>query len=553
MVIQNFIIIFFTYFLIIFSSIGYGKFIKKILFKNQISEGYLGLFGIFFIITYSYISNFFYSHGLTHNVTLLCLGIFFYLFFNNKNKDFILTFTIFLILFVALIIMKTHDDFPYYHFPYTYHLTQNKLMFGIGNFNHGFRTPSSIFYLNSIFYLPYINYFFFHMGSILIMGFVNIILLKKLFDYEYKKTNFLLFFILFSLLFINIFFYRIGEHGTDRSAQILVFLFVVELSILLSLKKLEEIIFTKILLLSILIISLKAFYILYLSYFTIVFIYFLKISSLNKIVLFLKNLRFIYFFLILFFLVLFTNFANTGCLLYPVKFSCFDTSWSIPIDEVTKMNDWYEQWSKGGATPNFRVDNPEEYIQKFNWLSNWIDVYFFNKVSDFLLSLIFLCIIFFISFYKNDKEKIFIKKEFMYLYLLSILLFFEWLYNHPALRYGGYVLISLLIFLPISFLLNSFIQNKKKMYLRIKFLLVLCLIIFFGRNLDRINNEITKYKFKPFIDNNFRITDNHFRIKSSMEKIITNYQICKKQNIICNKDLSPNVEIINNRYYFSTK
>ena len=38
---------------------------------------------------------------------------------------------------------------------------------------------------------------------------------------------------------------------------------------------------------------------------------------------------------------------------------------------------------KGGATPNFRVDNPEAYIQKFNWLGNWIDVYFFNKVSDF--------------------------------------------------------------------------------------------------------------------------------------------------------------------------
>ena len=33
--------------------------------------------------------------------------------------------------------------------------------FGLGNFNHGFRTPSSIFYLNSLFYLPVIKYYFF--------------------------------------------------------------------------------------------------------------------------------------------------------------------------------------------------------------------------------------------------------------------------------------------------------------------------------------------------------------------------------------------------------
>ena len=30
------------------------------------------------------------------------------------------------------------------------------------------------------------------------------------------------------------------------------------------------------------------------------------------------------------------------------------------------------------------------------------------------------------------------------------LLFAEWFYNHPALRYGGYPLIALLLFLPIA-------------------------------------------------------------------------------------------------------
>ena len=29
---------------------------------------------------------------------------------------------------------------------------ENKLQFGLGHFNHGFKTHSSIFYLNSLFY-----------------------------------------------------------------------------------------------------------------------------------------------------------------------------------------------------------------------------------------------------------------------------------------------------------------------------------------------------------------------------------------------------------------
>ena len=93
---------------------------------------------------------------------------------------------------------------------------------------------------------------------------------------------------------------------------------------------------------------------------------------------------------------MFINFSNSGCLVYPVYFTCFEhISWSIPIEQVKAMNLWYEQWSKAGATPNFRIDNPEQYIQKFNWVSNWIEKYFFNKVSDFVLGLLVVGIIYY--------------------------------------------------------------------------------------------------------------------------------------------------------------
>ena len=173
-----------------------------------------------------------------------------------------------LILFVGILIFKNHDDFIYYHFPYTYLLTQNDLIIGLGNLGHGFRTQSSMFYLNSLFYLPYVDYYLFNLGAILILCFSNLILLKKiLFDTNFynKKLDdrFYRYLSLFFFVFINIFFYRISEHGTDRSAQILVLVLFVEVIYLINMDKIFNKDIIIIYLILGLIISLKAFYILY--------------------------------------------------------------------------------------------------------------------------------------------------------------------------------------------------------------------------------------------------------------------------------------------------
>ena len=69
------------------------------------------------------------------------------------------------------------------------------------------------------------------------------------------------------------------------------------------------------------------------------------------------------------------------------------------------MRIWYELWAKGGANPLFVVDNRIAYISKLNWLSNWIDIYFFNKVLDYILGLLLLFIIFFSVFYSKKLKK----------------------------------------------------------------------------------------------------------------------------------------------------
>ena len=164
------------------------------------------------------------------------------------------------------------------------------------------------------------------------------------------------------------------------------------------------------------------------------------------------------------------------------------------FNEAKSSNDWYEQWAKAGAGPNHLVDNPENYIKGFNWLANWIDMYFFNKVSDFIIGLLILLLIVNFTFKSKNKNNIKIKKQNYLVYSIIIILFFEWFYNHPSLRYGGFSLIALILFMPFSIYISKFISIK---YFKEKiiFLIVLSLVIFVGRNVNRIHYEVKKYNY----------------------------------------------------------
>lgn len=523
------------YFLIINSVIGYGYLTIKLsnLENKYLGYGYLGLCGVFFLIFLSYFTHFFIAHNYIHNSIVLVVGLFFFIYYYSKDKEKIKIIKLnifFLILFISILIYKSHDDFSYYHFPYIYHLTQNNLFLGIGNFNHGFRTQSSIFYLNSLFYLPFFKYFLFQVGAALIMGFSCFSILeliqKKILDKNYDRIFYLT---LFSFIFILIFFYRIAEHGSDRSAQILVFLLIIELFLVINFFDYAKENFSKILIILSLIISLKAFYILYLIFVTPIIYYFIKKKKIKLFFLIFKNPLF-YLSILIFNFVLMTNFFNTGCVIYPVSFSCLDIySWSIPLSEVHLMNDWYEQWSKAGAGPNFRVDNPEQYIQNFNWLSNWIDKYFFTKVSDFIFGILLVIIILFFLFYSESKQNIkyYIGEKFIY--ILLIILFMEWFYNHPSLRYGGYSLLCLLFFLPASYLLGTKLPNGK-IQIKTYTLIFLTLLIFFSRNIDRIINENQKYNYNPFEDISYKVDESYFTIQERFKNII---RICNEKKMDC--------------------
>ena len=550
----NIIIIYFSYIFLSFSVIGYGNLFSNLIFKKKLNYGFLGLLGIFILILYSYLSHFFYPHNALHNLIFMFLG-FVSFFFNTKKNFFeiLLTLLIFSILFISIIIFKTHDDFPYYHFGYSHYLTQSSLTIGIGMFNHGFRTPSAIFYLNSLFYLPLIKYYFFHLPAILILGYANIVFICNL-KKNFKKNNINLvsYFILLSILFINIFFYRISEHGTDRSAQILLLVVVAELLAFILIGEIKNEKLSKIFLLIALIVSFKAFYVLYVVLLIPIILILKKKLEIKEFFLLLLKNRGLQLSLLMFVLILLTNFFNTGCLIYPVNQICFSNlDWSIPNSEIIRMKEWYQQWSKAGAGPDFRVDNPEIYIQSFNWVGHWIDEYFFNKVSDFLLSIITLMLIVGLTFHTKKKITSRINNNILLLLLFLVMLFFEWFYNHPSLRYGGYTLIASIFFIIASIKFESFVIDKNKIKKKFIYLVAFSFLIFFCRNAVRINNEILQYNFNPLKNFSFRVTNHHYRIENGINEYIENYKNCKLRENNCKKDMLPKIEKVFNIYKFN--
>ena len=517
------------YWIIIFSIIGYGVFFDKYFLRAESRNiGFIGIYGIFSLSLISYFSSFFLPHTQIFNSVVLLLGII--NFFINKHifdKNLKKLLIIFGFLIIFIFISKNHDDFPYYHFPYTHLLTEYSGMIGLGNFTHGFKTPSSIFYLSSLWNLPFVEYYLFHLSPVFFLGFSNFILFNKIEKFlKNNDTNYILYLSLLCIIFINIFFYRLAEHGSDRSAMILIIVLVIELLHLTNKRKniLNESLFLKLFILITLIISLKIFYILYVILLLPILINFINKKS--SLLFFIKHK--VTYLCLVFILILFTvSFFNTGCLIYPVKTLCFEKySWAIPLSEVELLSDWYQQWAKGGASPNYRVENPSLYIQNFNWVKNWFDVYFFNKVSDYLLGLLFLSLIVFSIFFSKKIKKT-TKPKFMFVYLILILLTFEWFYFHPSLRYGGYHLIALLIFIPLSIFLSKYVQNKNFFKKKIYTLFVLTIFIFFMRNINRLVNEYELYNYNILSNSYYRVEGQ----KLSISNRIKNINECKVKSI----------------------
>ena len=542
-------IMYLYFYLISFSLIGYGFVTCKYLKIKNFNFGILGMIGIVSLALISFASSLFVKHGQIFNFLILTLGIIFLIFnlgrIKNVKKEIIFTFLSFSLLLLFITVGKNHDDFPYYHFSYIQILTDYSHPYGLGQLNNGFRSPSSIFFISSIFFLPKIGIYLFHISPALILGFANVIFLKIIFDKEnFKKQKIISFLGVMFFSFINIFFYRLAEHGTDRSGMILTLLSIIYLISLINSRNLnsyknknaEELI--KIILI------LFCFAVTIKPYFIVNFLFILPIiffKQLRKIFFDLFFSRTFYFCFSLIFFITFYTFINSGCLIFPLTATCFENlSWSYEKEVINQVKIWFELWSKGGANPNFVVDDRVGYISGFNWLPNWIESYFFNKVLDFIAGLLFLSLVIFFTFFQKKNLKNFRNNNLWFIFSLTTLLLVEWFLKHPSLRYGGYHLFALIVFIPLSLRL-SYLDIDYNFFIRRSIILLLIVInIFFIRNLIRLNDENSLYGYNPIKSTNYKFIggdkDFYYRynklIKDNYESFKTIEFIGKKNIII---------------------
>ncbi|MDC0249820.1 hypothetical protein OAK18_00285 [Candidatus Pelagibacter sp.] len=532
--ITNYFLLYFSALIISFSILGYGFLLSKIIDKNLLSYnlGYQGLLGILFLTFISYLTIFFMKHGYIHNIFVHIIGVSsFVIYFKKKFslKDIKKFLILFSILFIGLLIIRNHDDFNYYHLTYSLGLTEHKIFMGLGQFGHGYKHHSSLFFFNSIIFLPYIKYYLFHSLGWFTLVFVNYLILDFLLFNKVKELKFEYFFYLFLILFINIKFSRIGGYGTDLSSQmILMTIFPLIYSTLQT--NIKSNLFKSNLFMIILLITytvtLKSFFILSFL-FLISFLFLYDFKKIFYIVIFSKTFIFSITAILLLIAV---NLAYTGCAIYPVKSTCLSNqlSWALEKDHVGAMHNWYQQWSKSGASSTYRVENPEEYIKGFNWVSNWYERYFLYKVKELIAGLTVTIIIFFVLFRGPKKTKLNKKKNksLLILFLITLILFFEWFYNHPALRYGGYHLFCIILFIPVCYYLSQkklFFIKKKKV---ITYLVCVSFLIFCLRNIERINEE------------HHIVKENNFPLFFSPQQNFKKFELKHETNLYVPTDLS---------------
>jgi hypothetical protein len=511
------------FFLILLSILGYGLIYSKFfnLQYKDLSLGINGILGCFVCTFVSFFTHLFFAHNFIHNLIVHLIGVIFFFYFFIKyfptyKKKILRFFLLILSLLILLFISKNNEDFPYYHLPFMVNIIENKLQFGIGHFNYSYRTPSSLFYLQSLFYLPGIKFYLLHASGLIILIFANLFFLDKFLFHTNKNNNFIKIFAFLSFVFINLFFISLAKYGTDRAGHIVAFVIFI---IFLELINYKDNFLSKCKIAVVLIIYLVSIKAYFLPYLLLLLLALYLVNKNKKLINFFSSKYFIFFSFLFFLLYLFINFSISGCFLTLLKSTCIDNLfWATSIETINHYNKWYELWAKAGATPNYRVNNPTEYVFFFNWVTNWFNSYFFTKGSDVISGIFLICIIFFI-FLKTKKELNKISNKYLHLYLFIIVFFFIWFYKHPDLRYGGYILIASIFFIPLSAYLSKFKLKNNNFFFIILFLILISINI---RNIARIYSEFERndpyvYKNFPF----FYIKDIKYeKIKIKYDKII---------------------------------
>ena len=226
--------------------------------------------------------------------------------------------------------------------------------------------------------------------------------------------------------------------------------------------------------------------------------------------------------------------VNNGCLIFPVKFTCFEFNNYFPLEKVIQFSNVIKSFART-APEHQEFMNLNFSIYSYDWFLPWLKNYFFvTSLTQvfFIITSIFL-VPFVLKVIKTKKNY----KKTSILILMYTISIFLWL-QAPDIRFALGILISIPIFF-ISFVIAK--KYYKHLHI-IKYSFVFVLLALVIKNFQNLNNLFEKNIYiRNYNYENFKVVK-----KINGMKVVRNSNngFCYNTKHICK---------INENYNFTTQ
>ena len=454
------------------------------------------LYGLFFIFFLSLLINFIFPLKF-FLLPFIVIGAISFLFCIYKKKLKINLFIHFLILFFMAFITYRHGDnidSPMYHMQIIKWLSIEKVVFGLSNLELRFGINSLWFSFLSLFQFQFNEF-----NTIYILNFLpfSILFYEAL---ETKKKNFSYIFLTLSISFLIFFSYLHPFangiilnhlHNPEIDTVAMVF-FIYCFYLFLKFQEKKNIDnFRLIILSAIICFYTKISYMAVLVFPILVIIMHYKMD-LKKILINKLNLIIlssgIFWFL--------KSFINSGCLVFPVKLTCFNTSWSPDVNRIDKYSKIVKSFARD-TRERLRYTEFDHTLYSFDWFVPWFNDYAANtamlKISALIIIISMFLFVF--SYFLKLNQNIDIDKIKKYLLcLLALFLNLAVWFQAPEIRFGwGTIIATTCFFLSISLFHNKYFEHLSIKGLKFLTILIFGLILYDNQQNLKIERIITPY------------------------------------------------------------
>ena len=221
------------------------------------------------------------------------------------------------------------------------------------------------------------------------------------------------------------------------------------------------------------------------------------------------------------------NILISGCIIYPIKNTCFANLEWTNISDIEKVQIESEAWAKGWPQNKNSEIDIRKFKENFNWLEAWSSVhlkYIIKILSPFIL-LIFLLFIFLnlkVKSLNNEDNRIHLNltnQKILILFIMSLIGVVSFFLQSPIYRYG-YSYIILFIFL---FFISLFSKINENNFLKIsRIMFVICFLVLTTKQAVRVQD---KYNERNFIPSNIFIAQEELDNKYKKVKLRNDFNV----------------------------